>query len=300
MMLLDSKLEIFKMAAILRNFTKTAEALHMTQPNVTQQLRQLEKELGTELFLRNGKRLSLTRAGEILAEECEHLFDAAAHLQRHVSNADSERKHYALGGTLTAGAYIMPALISSFLKTHASVRLSLTIGNTAEITEKLKKGHLDGALVEGPFDRDFFLYEMLMTDEMRFVIRADLAPCGDHVNLQEYLDTGRNLILREPASGTRYYFDLFLEEQKIRIPDDGQILEIAGFEAIKELLNEGYGATVVSNLVVHNELISGKYKSLPFSAGTIRREMNFLYQENETRPFCEEFIRFARRKVVNF
>ena len=120
------------------------------------------------------------------------------------------------------------------------------------------------------------------------------------MNLQDYLDAGRNLILREPGSGTRYYFDLFLEEQKIRIPDDGQILEIAGFEAIKELLNEGYGATVVSNLVVHNELISGKYKSLPFSAGTIRREMNFLYQENETRPFCEEFIRFARRKVVNF
>ena len=87
--MIDRKLNIFRMAAVLNNFTEAAAALGMTQPNVTQQIAQLERELGHTLFERDGRQVHLTPAGRTLLQESEKLLNEAEQLIRMIHNGAS-------------------------------------------------------------------------------------------------------------------------------------------------------------------------------------------------------------------
>ena len=164
--MIDKKLKIFQMAATLNNFTEAATALGMTQPNVTRQIYLLEQELGTPLFERDGRRVSLTPAGKALMKETERLLADAEQLRKTVRCAAEGIRHYRIGGTLTAGGFLLPDCIAAYMKSHPDCNLELRVGNTREIEELLNTHCLDVALVEGPFDRNCFFAETFLEDEL--------------------------------------------------------------------------------------------------------------------------------------
>lgn len=177
--MLDAKLRIFRMAATLCNFTRAAAALGMTQSNVTGQIRRLERELGAELFRRDGRRLELSEAGRVLFREAELLADEEERALRLVRNAVGSVPGFELGATMTAGGFVLPGMIAGFLREHPGrVRLNLRVANTAEISERLKRNFYDLALVEGPFDERFFLSQKLIDDELLLVGRRGCRSCG--------------------------------------------------------------------------------------------------------------------------
>ena len=149
--MLDAKWKIFQMAAATCNFTQTAAALGMSQPNVTGQIRKLEQELGVALFIRDGRQLRLTRPGRVLLLEAESLLALSENAVRMARNAAADVLSFQLGATMTAGGYVLPPLAAEFMREHANRRIHLCIANTEEISDKLKKRFFDLALVEGAF-----------------------------------------------------------------------------------------------------------------------------------------------------
>lgn len=164
--MLDAKWKIFQMAAATCNFTQTAAALGMSQPNVTGQIRKLEQELGVALFIRDGRQLRLTRPGRVLLQEAESLLALSENAVRMARNAAADVLSFQLGATMTAGGYVLPPLAAEFMREHANRRIHLCIANTEEISDKLKKRFFDLALVEGAFDRELFLSRTLLADEL--------------------------------------------------------------------------------------------------------------------------------------
>jgi len=292
--MIDPRLETFKLAAQLNNFTRTAEALGTTQPNVTRQIRELEARLGVTLFERNGRNVRLTSPGEVLRQEVERLESAAATLRRKVANAGSRYQHRRLGATMTAGGYVLPRMLAGYLEKTPDLRIDLVLANTAEITEKLKRRELDLALVEGPFDRDFFFSRKLLEDELRPWGRAELLGPGGKLSLTAYLRNGGKLILREKGSGTRYAFERFLQQHDINIPD-GRIMTVNDFNAIRQLVERKAGITVISEWVIADAAPKEKLTAGRSREGRIRREMNFIYTPDSPLPFAEALIGYCCR-----
>lgn len=291
--MIDRKLNIFRMAAVLNNFTEAAAALGMTQPNVTQQIAQLERELGHTLFERDGRQVHLTPAGRTLLQESEKLLNEAEQLICKIHNAASEIRQYRLGATMTAGGYVLPKLLAQYMRKHPEVNLDLHIANTNEIADMLKKHRLDMALVEGPFDKKCFFYEPLLEDELVAVGAPGFAE--KELSLADYLEKGKRLILRETGSGTRWHFDCFRQEHNLPPPRRRCILEISGFDAIKQLVRSGFGISVMSELAIQDELAAGTLSKARFMEGPIRRSINFIYMPNENLKFAEDFISFCRK-----
>ncbi len=294
--MIDRKLEIFRMAATLRNFTETAAALGMSQPNVTHQLARLEKSLGVKLFLRDGRRVVLTAAGKMLAARCEELFADSEKIIRAVQAAAVGVRHFSVGGTLTAGGYLLPALITAFMRQNDHCSLDLKIANTRGIEDALTARKLDVALVEGPFKQNYFLSEPYFEDELIPVFQP--GACPPEFSLAEYIESGKRLILREIGSGTRYYLDRFLQVQGLPQPDRSNILEVDSFDALKLFVRQGFGITVISRLAVRDELAAGALQCGRFSEGTIQRQLNFIYLPEQNLAFAEKFIAFCRKQPV--
>ncbi len=295
MAMLNKKLEIFKMAAAIQNFSETAEALGMTQPNVTQQIASLEKEFHVKLFKRSSRQITLTAAGEALRDECERLFLEVSEIERKIHNASQRVHHYKVGGTLTAGGYILPELAAKYMLRNIHDKLSIHVANTHEICDLLKKRVLDAALIEGPFDRNLFISEKIMEDEL-----VPVAPKGTYpaeISLKQYLQGHGKFVLREPDSGTRYHFDRFLQKLNLPQPEENCLIETNSFDALKQLVIGGYGISVISRLAVQNETALNKLDILQFKEGSLTRSIDFIYLAGEHYQFAENFLAFCKRQV---
>lgn len=293
--MIDRKLEIFRMAATLGSFTGAAAALGMSQPNVTHQLAQLEAEFGVALFVREGRNVRLTAAGRELLGSCGQLFDDAERIVRSVRYAASKLRYFAVGGTMTAGGYLLPRLIAGYMRSHSGHSLSLSIANTKGIEELLLARKLDVALVEGPFERGCFMAEEFTDDELVPVFAPGFAAAD--FSLAEYLQSGGRLILREHGSGTRYYFERFIKEHGIAC-EPGAVLEVNSFDALKLLVREGLGITVISRHAVQDELFSGLLCAGKLVEGEIWRKLNFIFLPGADHRFIDNFIAFCRRNFA--
>ena len=229
----------------------------------------------------------------VLLQEISQLEAAEAVLRRKVANAADRGSHYQIGATMTAGGYVLPPMVSSYLRRFPHCRIDLTIANTHEITEKLKCRQLDLALVEGPFDQNFFIRQLLLEDELLAVGAPDLMPATDTFPLIAYLQSGSRLLLREKGSGTRYTFDVFLQTHRLNVART-QIMEVNSFDALKRLAIDGAGLTIVSECVIRQECAAGTLRALPLREGTIRREINFIHTPDCPMAFAESFIGHCR------
>lgn len=295
--ILDRKLEIFRMAATLSHFSEAAAALGMTQPNVTQQIALLEKELGTPLFDRVGRRIELTPAGRTLLEECGRLFVETGEIRRRVMNAAGGVRYYRIGGTMTAGGHILPELVAGYMNRNPLHNIGIHVANTAEISGLLKSRGLDLALVEGPFDQEIFLSSKLLSDEMVPVSAPGVVPA--EFSLRNYMKKGGRFVLRESGSGTLYHFDRFIRTLGLPPIKKDNVIVANNFDAIKHLVSGGYGITVISRLAVESEIASGSLKASRFSEGKILRDIHFIYLANENLKFAERFIAFCKTVMTS-
>lgn len=290
MPILDKKLTIFQMAATLRHFSEAAQALGMTQPNVTQQMAALEREFGLALFDRSQRQLALTPAGEALLAECERLFAETGDIERRVRNASGGPQYRRIGGTMTAGGYMLPELAADFMAATAGCNVSIHVGNTSDISEMLKRRALELALVEGPFDRAFFLSQRYCEDRLYPVAAPGSLPAV--LSLAEYCRGDGRFILRESGSGTRWYFDLFLQKLGLPPVPPAKLLVVNSFDAIKHLVRNGRGITVISEVAVRDDVAAGQLALSRFAEGQIVRGIDFIYTAADAR-FAETFIRFC-------
>ena len=167
----DRRLQVFHTVARLLSFTKAAEELHMTQPAVTFQVRQLEEQFNTRLFDRTHNRISLTDAGKRVFEYAERIFHLYSEMDNSVRELTGDISGVLiLGASTTIAEYMLPELLGDFKAKHPEVTIRLKVANTDGIVSQVENNDIDLGVVEAPVNNKNLVVEECRTDQMVLIV----------------------------------------------------------------------------------------------------------------------------------
>jgi len=247
------QLRTFVIVARRQSFSRAAEELHLTQPAVSEHIKQLEMHVGAPLFEKLGKRIFLTRAGEEMLRHSHDIIDqfakAEAAMERVRSNADDRLRV----GMITAGGYLFPHLLGVFMQKHEGIELEVTVQNHDDLMQRLEENLTDIAVMVGASKSAAIISQPFAPHP--FVIVASPAhPLARvrHIPLQALIK--ERFLVREQGSDT---WQMMKQRLLDKLAEPVATLEIASTEAIKQGVIAGLGVSFLSSHTIGAELESG-------------------------------------------
>jgi DNA-binding transcriptional LysR family regulator len=290
----DRRLQVFYTVARLLSFTKAAEALHMTQPAVTFQVRQMEEHFNTRLFDRTHNRIDLTEAGRVVFEYAERIFEHYAEMENAIREMTGDISGaITLGASTTIAEYMLPALLGEFKSKYPDVNVRLKVTNTEGIVSMVENNVIDLGVVEAPVNNKNLLVEVCRVDQL-VVIVSPQHPLADKSSVTMKELSEYPFICREQGSGTREVIMEYLAEQKVGKDHLQHCMELGSSEAIKGAVEAGMGVSILSRSTISKELKLGILKGIPL-APPLERPFSFVRQRQKFRLHAmEELLDFAR------
>jgi DNA-binding transcriptional LysR family regulator len=280
----DRRLHVFYTVARLLSFTKAAETLHMTQPAVTFQVRQLEEHFNTRLFDRTHNRISLTEAGQKVYEYADRIFQLYNELENSVRELTGEISGILiLGASTTIAEYMLPALLGDFKAKYPDVNLRLKVSNTDGIVSMVEHNVIDLGVVEAPVANKNLSVETCRTDRLVAIVPPGHVLAGNEkISLNTLVEYP--YICREEGSGTR---EVILDYLKV-------IMELGSLEALKGAVEAGIGVSIISRATLSKEIRLGTLEVLELDP-PLERPFSFVHQKHKFRQRAmEELLEFAR------
>lgn len=261
----------------IKNYTKTAKELHLTQPTVTQHIQYLEELYGTKLFEYTGKALNLTEKGRQLYEYTLKMVADSKKI-REIIMSNEKIQSITFGATLTIGEFIMPSILSRIMQERKDLHFNMLVENTQTLLEKLQNGEISFALLEGFFDKSRYSYQTFRKEEFIGVCSAESDFKGGEFQLEDLLKS--KLILRERGSGTREILEHILYEKNLSIESFENVIEIGSINSIKKLVARNQGITFMYKVAAEKELARGSLYQIDIADFQYTREFNFVYLKN--------------------
>lgn len=290
----DRRLQVFHTVARLLSFTKAAEALHMTQPAVTFQVRQLEEHFNTRLFDRTHNRISLTEAGQRVFDYAERIFELYGNMENAVRDlTGAVNGVLLLGASTTIAEYMLPGLLGDFKKRYPDVGIRLKEANTDAIVSMVENNMVDLGLVEAPVANKNLAVEHCRMDPLVLICAPDHELARRTVFPLSELHQ-HPYICREEGSGTREVLLEALKAEGIDYRHLQVIMELGSPESIKGAVEAGMGIAILSRSTVHKELRLGTLVALELEP-QVSRPFSFVHQRQKFRlRAMEELMEFAR------
>lgn len=246
--MIDFRLLTFINLCKFMNYRKTAEALNMTQPAVTQHIHFLENEYNCKLFIYEERKLRQTSQGKELENYVRSIIYNDNNFRQNF-NAPKVRQ-IKIGATKTIGEYIMTEKIANILENH-DIELTFLVENTKSLLNKLENFELDIALIEGYFDKTNYSYQLIKTEKLVGICSKNHKFANKTINISETFE--QLIILREQGSGTRAVFESLLHEQSFSLENFHSKAIISSFELIKALVKKDLGIAFVYESVIKND-----------------------------------------------
>ena len=248
------RIETFLHAAENLNFSETARILHLTQPTVSHHIKILEKDLGVELFERQGTTLKLTEAGRLLIPWAKKVLRDSIEMQEMM---DSLKEGIAgnlyIACSTTAGKYVLPLLAARFSLRHPKIHTTLLRCTPASVVPNLLEGEANlGVISSEVRDKEMEL-QPFFQDSISMIVPHDHPFVSRKTILPEDL-IGEPIIMREDTSGTRHIVLSELAKHDISLDDLDIFMQIGNAEAIIRTVAAGYGISFVSKLAAIYEI----------------------------------------------
>ncbi len=276
-----NQLLIFHKVAEKLHFTRAAEELFISQPAVSKQIAELEKQLGQPLFIQVGRKIHLTEAGQILYDYATRIFALSAEAEITLDELHSlKRGRLAVGASTTIGTYLLPELLGHYGLQYPQIELFLAIANAEEIQERLLAHRIEVGLVEGAVTHAELAGQVWRRDEL-VLIESVQHPLtfGEEYSIQSLLTKNVPFILREPGSGTRTVLEDAIAARNLKAIHP--FLELGSTEAIKKAVIAGLGVSFVSEHTIGLELAAGLIRSVPLPDFRLIRPLYLVYPKQK-------------------
>ncbi|WP_442603367.1 LysR family transcriptional regulator [Paenibacillus sp. KN14-4R] len=277
------------------SLNQASRNLNLSQPALSRQIMKLEETLGVELFTRRGKRLELTRAGEICYEHAKELHAMQVKLMRQLQQFKEEDKHVTLtvGASLTTLQSTLPQLLASYLDARPQTDIKALTGKTHEVVTMVKEKKVDIGLIASSINATGIVCEPLFDDHLCLV----LPPGHSYVHQPDltikHLD-GLSMILFSRGTWYRVLTDELFQQYGIH-PDIK--MEIDSFEAIIRLVPSCYTATLLPQSYVRSLLAENNglvVRHLPELLQTKRTTSLIYTKEAYDQKAVHPFIQYAK------
>jgi DNA-binding transcriptional LysR family regulator len=269
--------EVFLAVARARSFRRAAETLHLSQPALSQHVRELETELDARLFDRLGRAVHLTEAGRILGDHATRLFATLSDARHAIAELQGlQRGTLAVGASTTPGIYVLPGVLGVFRQRYPGIEVSLQLGNSEQVHALVRGGELDlGVIGDGGRRPPETSLAARVEDELVLVVgpahawarRRDIGPAEL---------ASQPLLLREPGSATRQVTERALAAAAVAYRP-GMVLPHT--EAIKQAVLAGLGVAFVSVYAVQGEQASARLRLLRVRGVRIVRHFHLIHHE---------------------
>jgi len=290
------QLKIFHTVARSGSFSRAAAELLISQPSVSIQVGDLERQFGTDLFEQVGKHVRLTEAGRVLdgyAARILALIDETRVAMDEVKGL--RRGRLLLGATPTPGTYLLPALLGRFKEQYPSIEISLRLADTRRIQEMLLQHQLDLGVIGGSVSFPDLEAAVLLNDELVLVV-APSHPFAALPSVRVADLAGEPFILRERGSGNREAADEALHRAGVHVTP---VFEVEGAEMVKQAVAANLGLSILSRCAVELEVAAGRLRIVPIEGLRIERAISLLSRRDPRLPrVAQAFLEMIRPQAL--
>lgn len=267
------QLNVFLLAAETLNFTVAARRLHMSQPSVSQHIQSLEQHFGQPLFIRAGRTIHLTDAGQALVPMAQELVNRSIRIEETLKSLHGEVYGQLLFGcSTTPGKYILPQLLARFHNRHPKVKVACHVSSQEQALRTLQNESIHFALASTPHTGYTNLeFRKFMSDQVLLIAPLD-HPWAAQGEIDPEELYSEEFILREETSGTRLAVREELATLNIIEQELNSILILGNSEAIALAVEEGLGVGFVSSLVV-SRLVHGRVATIKVRGLNVERDI---------------------------
>jgi DNA-binding transcriptional LysR family regulator len=288
------QLDIFAAVARTQSLTRAAVEVHLTQPAVSMQLKQLEQAVGMPLLEPEGRGVKLTEAGREFAQHVEEALERVQYLEDLAARWRGVRTGRIRLGVVSTAKYFVPKLLAQFLRSHPGIDFRMTIHNREEILQELRANTLDFVIMGRP-PEGLDCVATPFAPNLLAVVSAPQHPLSRRKRMKPAELATEPFIVREPGSGTRAAMERFFGSHRVKLRTS---MEMSSNESIKQAVMAGLGLGFLSLHTVRTEIASGRLTLLDVDDLPVRREW-YLVRRATRRlvPAAEEFGEFLIREA---
>ena len=297
------QLKVFETVARLSGFNRAAEKLHLAQPTVSLQVRQLADVVGMPLYELIGKKIYITEAGEMVRAAAGDVFDAFERLEMQLANLKGLRTGRLKVAVVTTAKYFIPRLLGPFTRHYPGIDIAMDVGNRSEIVARLSRNE-DDLYIMGmpPAGMDIERHSFVENPIVAIAARGSPLANQRRVSLERL--AREPFLLREQGSGTRMASERFLKSHGVKL---NVRMELGSNEAIKQAVAGGLGLSLLSLHALKSELARRELVLLDVEGLPIRRFWYIVHRKSKelsivARTFFdylkEEGVRLERELAV--
>jgi len=286
--MLDHRVMTFADLCKTRSYTKTAERLHMTQPAVTQHIQYLEKQFGVKLFSYIGRELKLTRQGVLLNDFATNVGTNLSKLHEHMAQTGDSALSLSVGTTENIGEYILPDIITDYLRDEQYSRIRFSVGSTDYLLELLKSGKINFAIVDGSFNKHDYVTNLLYVERAVVICAPDHPYAGRQIAFDRLLS--ETLLVRGEDTAPRQNVEQHLRERNLDLSNFKGYVEVGNLNVTKRFVQKGMGIAFIYHHAVKEDIDKGLLSFIDIPDLNMTREICFVYLKDDY--YASEYLRF--------
>jgi DNA-binding transcriptional LysR family regulator len=268
------QLEILQAIAETGSFTACGRKLHVSQSAISRQILLLEEELGEPLFLRVGRRVRMTPAGESLVQLGQRVFqDVRETVGAITDRTRTLRGTLRLTGGMTVCLYVFPPLLKHLKRVHPQLDLRLTVATAGRSVEEIRAGRVDLGLLTLPVDESDLVTVPVLREEL-LLLTMPTHPLAKRKRILPADLSGQPFVLFELGSATRRVIDSFFVTEKV---EPTVVMDTENIEIIKAMVKTGLGISIVPYQAIAREVRAGHFFCARIEGHELVRETGWVY-----------------------
>ncbi|MFM6994204.1 MAG: LysR substrate-binding domain-containing protein [Sediminibacterium sp.] len=288
-----NQLRIYLKITQTLSITKSAEQLNLTQPAISIQLKNFQKQFDYPLVEIIQKKIHVTELGKEIAHAAESIINEVDNINYKSQNFKNKLAGHLKIAIVSTGKYIMPYFLSDFLKENTNVDLTMDVTNKSKVIRSLLQNEIDFALVSILPDNIQVEKFDLIDNELYLVGNKDTKPSKEIEKQVENLP----FIFREEGSGTRQVMEKFIAKHKIKIKKK---IELTSNEAVKQAIIAGLGYSIMPLIGIRNEIENGILKIIPIKGLPVNTTWRLIWlKEKRLSPIAESYLKYLGKEKKN-